>query len=121
MKKSCYIEKMEGFIRPKSKPKQVLRKTTFEKCTEVCINDENCNSFVLQHYVYKYPNYTYLNCYLNKERFLGSEPIYKKTTRLYTAYKICTKGIYNIITHFGFINYNQFKHSENIRNRYMQF
>ena len=97
---------MEGFIRPKSKSTHVLRNSTFEKCTEVCMNDKNCNSFVRQHYVYKRPNYTrqLQNCYLNNERFLGSEPIYKKSTTLYTAYKICTKGIYNIIPQLKLID-----------------
>ena len=97
---------MEGFTPPKRKSKHTLRKTTLEKCTEVCMNEENCNSFVVQNYVYKYSNYSrqVQNCYLNNERFLGSERIYKKGTGLYTAYKICTKGINNFILHLELIN-----------------
>ena len=78
---------MEGAVKD-DRGNDIGRKndTSFAECAEICLADENCNSFTRNIYDGK------RNCYFKDKKLEGSEPIVKKNGDFYSAYKVCPKG-----------------------------
>ena len=78
---------MDGPVKDKGKNIGNKKNVWFEKCAEICLNDESCNSFT--------HGQTTKECYFKDKKLNGSESIVKKNPYFYSAYKICSKGEQN--------------------------
>ena len=83
---ACTIRKMEGAVKDKGNNIGSKNNISFAECTEICLADENCNSFSRNLYDGK------RNCYFKDKKLDGSEPIAKKNDDFFSAYKVCPKG-----------------------------
>ena len=66
-----------------NKVRETKTEATFEVCEEICINDDKCNSFT-----YNKPKE---KCYFKDKKLFGNEQLMRKSTRSYSAYKVCTR------------------------------
>ena len=83
---ACTIRKMEGPVKDRGNDIGRKNNTSFAECTEICLADENCNSFTRNLYDGK------RNCYFKDKKLDGSEPIVNKNNNFFSAYKLCPKG-----------------------------